>query len=99
MRACKSDLVSIPLNDDYEEQGRRPMPHTRHAHTSETLSYGPYGPDILYYGPHPAGAIYGSVVIDRSTGFRRSAGFGSWPSPFPAVHCRAVSKSSTERGW
>ena len=41
-------------------------------------------------GPHPAGAIYGSVVIHRSTGFRRSAGFGSRPSPFPTVHFRAV---------
>ena len=40
--------------------------------------------DVLC-GPHPAGATYGSVFILRSTGFRRSAGFGSRPYSFPAV--------------
>ena len=39
----------------------------------------------------------GSIVIHRSTGFRRSAGFGSRPSPFPTVHCRAV-RSHQQKG-
>ena len=39
-------------------------------------------------GPHPAGAVYESAIIHQSTGYRRSTGFGSRLSHFPAVHCR-----------
>ena len=44
---------------------------------------------VLYMGRY--------VVIHRSTGFRRSAGFGARPSPFPVVYCRTV-RSHQQKG-
>ena len=49
-------------------------------------------------GRTPAGAIYGSVVIHRSTGFRRSAGFGSPPLSFSCCTLPSCSKSINRKG-